>query len=131
MTPEELKKRTKQFALRMLTLADSLPTKASGRVLSHQIAKCGTSTAANYRAACKARSHAEFISKLGIAEEEADESEFWLELAMDHGLVKPNRLAPLHKEAGELTAILAASRKTACSRRPNRQSAIRNRQSAP
>ena len=131
MTPEELKKRTKQFPLRMLTPADLLPNQASGRVLSHQIAKCGTSTAANYRAACKARSHAEFIAKLGIAEEEADESEFWLELAMDHGLVKPGRLAPLHKESGELTAILAASRKTACSRRPNRQSAIQNRQSSP
>jgi four helix bundle protein len=131
MTPEELKKRTMQFALRMLTLADSLPHKASGRVLSHQIAKCGTSTAANCRAACKSRSHAEFISRLGIAEEEADESGFWLELTMDHGLVKPGRLAPLHKEGGELVAILAASRKTACSRRPNRQSAIHNRQSAP
>jgi four helix bundle protein len=130
MTPEELKKRTKQFALRMLTLADSLPNKASGRVLSHQIAKCGTSTAANYRAACKARSHAEFIAKLGIAEEKADEREFWLELSMDHGLGKPDRLATLHREAGELTAILAASRKTACSRRPHRQSAIPNRQSA-
>jgi four helix bundle protein len=129
MTPDEFKKRTKQFALRMLTLADSLPNKPSGRVLSNQIAKCGTSTAANYRAACKARSHAEFISKLGIAEEEADESEFWLELAMEHGLVPAERLAPLHKEAGELTAILAASRKTACSRKPNRKSAIPNRQS--
>jgi len=131
MTSEELKKRTKQFALRMLVLADSVPNKPSGRVLSHQIAKCGTSTAANYRTACKARSHAEFVAKLGIAEEEADESEFWLELAMDHGLVKPGRLAPLHKESGELTAILAASRKTACSRRSNRQSAIQNQQSAP
>jgi four helix bundle protein len=98
-------------------------------VLANQIAKCGTSTAANYRAACKARSHAEFISKLGIAEEEADESEFWLELAMDHGLIKRNRLVPLHKEAGELTAILAASRKTAAARRGNRQLAIGNRQS--
>ena len=70
-----------------------------------------------------------FIAKLGIAEEEADESEFWLELAMEHGLVTPGRLAPLHKEAGELTAILTTSRKTACSRRSNRQSAILNRQS--
>ena len=130
MTPEELKKRTKQFALRMLTLADSLPNKPSGRVLSHPIAKCGTSTAPNYRAACKSRSHPEFIVKLGIAEEEADESEFWLELAADHGLVPPKRLAPLPREAGELTAILAASRKTASSRQRNRQSAILNRQSA-
>ena len=126
MTPEELKKRTKQFALRMLTLTDSLPSKVSGRVLFHQIAKYGTS-----RAACKARSHAEFISKLGIAEEEADESEFWLELAMEHGLVKPKRLTPLHKEAGELTAVLAASRETASSHRSNRQSAIPNRQFSP
>ncbi len=128
MTPDDLKKRTKQFALRMLTLADSLPNKPSGRVLSHQIAKCGTSTAANYRAACKARSHAEFIAKLGIAEEEADESEFWIELTMEHQLVPARRLLPLHKESGELTAILAASRKTACSRGPNRKSAIQNRQ---
>jgi four helix bundle protein len=129
MTPDELKIRTKRFALRMLSLADSLPNKPSGRVLANQIAKCGTSTAANYRAACKERSHAEFISKLGIAEEESDESEFWLELAMDHGLIKRSRLLPLHKEAGELTAILAASRKTAAARRGNRQSAIGNRQS--
>jgi four helix bundle protein len=128
MTPDDLKKRTKQFALRMLTLADSLPNKPSGRVLSHQIAKCGTSTAANYRAACKARSHAEFIAKLGIAEEEADESEFWIELTMEHKLVPAHRLLPLHKESGELTAILATSRKTACSRGPNRKSAIQNRQ---
>src|SRR5258705_7785131 len=112
MTTEELKKRTKQFALRMLTLADSLVNKPSGRVLATQIAKCGTSVATNYRAACRGRSKAEFISKLGIAEEEADESELWIELAMDHRLVAPRRLAPLHKEAGELTAILAASRKT-------------------
>ena len=128
MTPEELKKRTKQFALRMLKVADSMPNKPSGRVLSNQIAKCGTSTAANYRAACKARSHAEFISKLGIAEEEADESEFWLDLTMDYGRIKPARLASLHKEAGELTAILASSRKTASGRARNRQSAILNRQ---
>ncbi len=116
MTPEELKKRTKQFALRMLTLADSLPNKPSGRVLANQIAKCGTSVAANYRAACRGRSKAEFISKLGVAEEEADESELWIELAMEHKLIAPRRLAPLHKEAGEITAILAASRKTASGR---------------
>ena len=128
MTADELKKRTKQFALRMLTLADSLPGKPPGRVLSHQIAKCGTSTAANYRAACKARSHAEFIAKLGIAEEEADEGEFWIELAMEHKLVPARRLLPLHKESGELTAILAASRKTACGRASNRKSTIQNRQ---
>ena len=100
----------------MLTLADSLPNKPSGRVLVNQIAKCGTSVAANYRAACRGRSKAEFCSKLGIAEEEADESELWIELAIDHKLVAPRRLASLIKEAGELTAILAASRKTATGR---------------
>jgi hypothetical protein len=77
MDSDELKKRTKQFALRMLQLAESLPRTPSGRVLANQIAKCGTSVAANYRAACKGRSKSEFIAKLGIVEEEADESQFW------------------------------------------------------
>jgi four helix bundle protein len=79
MDSEELKKRTKQFALRMLQLAESLPRTPSGRVLANQIAKCGTSVAANYRAACRGKSTADFIAKLGTVEEEADESAFWLE----------------------------------------------------
>ena len=115
MTPEELKARTKQFALRVLKVADSLPRSPSGRTLSSQIADSGTSVASNYRAACKARSRKEFISKLGIAEEEGDETQFWLEMIMESGLIPSNRLKPLLQEAHEITAILAASRKSAAS----------------
>ena len=110
MTAEEMRKRTKQFALRILKLADSLPRTPSGRAVSGQIARSGTSVAANYRAAGKARSKAEFISKLGIAEEEADEAQFWLEMIMESGTMPVSQLEPLQQEARELTAIIAASR---------------------
>jgi four helix bundle protein len=85
-------------------------------VLANQIAKCGTSVAANYRAACKGRSKSEFIAKLGIVEEEADESQFWVEMVMEANLFPTSRLSSLHKEVRELTAIFAASRKTASRR---------------
>ncbi len=113
MTPEELKIRTKKFALRVLKLAEKLPRSVRGRVLANQIARAGTSVAANYRACCKARSKAEFIAKIGIAEEEADEVKFWLEMIAESALVPQARLSDLHQEARELTAILAASRKSA------------------
>ena len=87
MNPEELKTRTKKFALCVLNLADQLPRGLKGRILSDQVARAGTSAAANYRAACKARSRAEFIAKLGVAEEEADEVQFWLELICENNLV--------------------------------------------
>jgi four helix bundle protein len=110
---EQLKERTKKFALRVLNLVETLPRGVKGRVLSDQIARAGTSTAANYRAACKARSRAEFIAKIGVAEEEADEVQFWLDLISDDKLMPTERLAPLQQEARELTAIFAASRKSA------------------
>jgi len=110
MTPEELKERSKKFALRILNLAERLPRGVKGRVLSDQIARAGTSAAANYRAACKSRSRAEFISKMGVAEEEADEVQFWLELIGDDNLLPAERLTQLQQEARELTAIFAASR---------------------
>ena len=113
MNAEEMKLRTKKFALRIMKLADSLPRSPSGRTLSGQIVRSGTSVAANYRAAGKGRSKAEFISKLGIAEEEADETQFWLELIIESGIVPSTRLEPLLQEARELTAIIAASRKSA------------------
>jgi four helix bundle protein len=113
MTPEELKARTKRFALRILKLADSLPRTASGKTMAGQIADAGTSTASNYRAACKARSRKEFIAKIGIAEEEADETQFWLELIMESEMLPAKRLQPLYQEAREITAIFAASRKSA------------------
>jgi four helix bundle protein len=117
MTAEEMRMRTKQFALRIMKLADSLPRTASGRALGGQIVRAGTSVAANYRAAGKGRSKAEFIAKLGIAEEEADETQFWLELIIESGIVPSTRLEPLLQEARELTAIIAASRISASKRK--------------
>ena len=116
MNPEELKDRTKKFALRILNLADKLPRGLKGRVLSDQIARAGTSAAANYRAACKARSRAEFVAKIGVAEEEADEVQFWLELICEDNVLPASRLAELQQEARELTVIFAASRKSASGR---------------
>lgn len=102
MEERDLKLRTKAFALRILKLVDSLPGRVSARVLANQIARSGTSVAANYRAACRGRSKQEFIAKLGIAEEEADETELWLELIEDHGLQSapakaPSRQPPLQR----------------------------------
>lgn len=112
MTETELKHRTKAFALRVLKLVDSLPDTRSGRVLAGQLGRSGTSVGANYRAACRSRSTAEMVSKLAVVEEEADESAFWLELISDHGLLAPTKVASLHQEADELTAIMVASRRT-------------------
>jgi four helix bundle protein len=117
----ELKERTKAFALRIFKLVDALPKSVQGRAVANQIIRSGTSIAANYRAACRARSRAEFISKIGIVEEEADETLFWLELILDTEMLSSERLAPLMKEADELVAIMAASRKSAVA---NRQSAL-------
>lgn len=110
---EQHKQRTKQFALRVIKLVDSLPKKRSADVLGGQLLRSATSVAANYRAACRARSTAEFVAKVGVVEEESDESTFWIELIADAGLVKPGRLNDLHKESNELTAITVASIKTA------------------
>lgn len=113
MNPQELKHRSKTFALRVLNLAEKLPRGVKGRVLSDQIVRAGTSAAANYRAACKSRSRAEFVAKIGVAEEEADEVQFWLEMIVESNLIRYTRLAELQREARELTAIFAASRKSA------------------
>ena len=117
----QLKERTKSFALRILSLVDALPKSVKGRAIAGQIARSGTSVAANYRAACRARSRAEFIAKIGIVEEEADETAFWLELIIEGGLIKEVQVQPLLAEADELVAIMAASRKSAIA---NRRSAI-------
>ena len=109
----DLKARTKQFALRVMKLVDSLPRTIQGRAVANQIIRSATSVAANYRAACRARSRAEFIAKIGVVEEEADETAFWLELIIDSALLTETRTRPLLIEAGELVAIMAASRKSA------------------
>jgi four helix bundle protein len=113
MRTEELKLRTKQFALRVIKLVEALPKNKIGDVLGKQILRSATSVAANYRAACRARSKADFISKIAIVEEEADESLFWLELIAESGLMNTERLKDLTKEADELTAIFTATGKTA------------------
>jgi four helix bundle protein len=108
----DLKQRTKQFSLRIVALVDALPNSVSGRNLGNQLFRSGTSVGANYRAACRGRSMAEFASKLGVVEEEADESAFWLELLIESGIMRSRLLAPLLREANELTAIMVASRRT-------------------
>ena len=106
---EQLKIRTKQFALRIIRLFRALPRAEEARVIGHQLLRSGTSVGANYRAACRARSKPEFISKLGVVIEESDESVFWIELLIDAGLMSSKRLVPLLDEAYELLAIFAAA----------------------
>jgi four helix bundle protein len=110
MNPDDLKKRTKQFALRILKLVAALPNTVAGRAIGGQLVRAGTSVPANYRAACRGRSKAEFIAKLGTVEEEADESAFWMELIVEGELLKQQAVESLLAEANELTKIMASSR---------------------
>ncbi|HZY39059.1 MAG TPA: four helix bundle protein [Mucilaginibacter sp.] len=109
----DLKIRTKTFALNIIKLVKALPDDRVGRVLGNQILRSGTSVAANYRSACKARSKADFISKITIVEEEADETTLWMELIMESGTLNNDLTKSLHREANELTAIFTSSGKTA------------------
>lgn len=120
MTPEELKKRTKQFGLRIMKLVDALPQSTAGWAIGKQLIRAGTAVGANYRAACRGRSKAEFTAKLGVVIEEADECGYWLELIMDGELLPRAQVEQLHQEANELAAIFVASVRTA----KNQQSAI-------
>ena len=113
MTPEEMKARTTEFAVQVIEVVEELPRSKAAQHIGGQLLRAGTSVGANYRAACRARSHTEFTSKLGIVLEEADESAYWLELLMASRLPKRDNLRALHQEAEELTAIFAAARKTA------------------
>jgi four helix bundle protein len=113
MNERELIARTKQFALRKMKLVGALPKTVQGRAIASQLMRSGTSVAADYRAACRSRSRAEFIAKLGTVEEEADETAFWLELIIKGSLLTAAQIQPLLTEAGEIVAITAASKKTA------------------
>ncbi|HST30375.1 MAG TPA: four helix bundle protein [Chthoniobacterales bacterium] len=113
MNEQDMLNRTKHFALRIMNLVGALPRTIQGRAIANQLMRSGTSVAANYRAGCRARWKAEFISKLGTVEEEADESVFWLELIIEGNLLADNKVRSLLTEAGELTAITASSKKTA------------------
>ena len=126
MTESELLQRTKQFALRIFKLVGALPQTIQGRAVAGQLIRSGTSVAANYRASCRARSKPEFVAKLGVVEEEADESAFWLELIMETNLLSATKVEPLLSEASEIVAIMASSKKTAAkSQIANRKSQIR------
>ena len=105
--------RTKGFALRVMRVVDSLPESRATDVIGRQLLRSATSVGANYRAARRARSRKEFCSKLGIVEEEADESVYWLELLVESGTFEPNRLNPLLQEANEILAMVIASIRTA------------------
>jgi len=108
-----LKKRTKEFALGVIRVVGALPPTIAGKNIGNQIMRSGTSVAANYRAACRARSRAEFAAKLGTVVEEADETAFWLEIIDEAGILPKERIELLLKEANELSAIFVSSRKTA------------------
>ncbi len=117
MNAAQMKERTKKFALRVIGLANALPDTGVGRVIKNQILRCGTSVGANYRAACRAKSTADFISKMGTVEEEGDETMYWMELIVEAGLMSNKQIAELYKEADEVLAIVVSSIKTARSRK--------------
>ncbi len=112
MTSDELKLRTKKFALRIINMIENFPQNKSGNVIGNQLLRSATSIGANYRSACRSRSKVEFISKIRIVEEEADESVYWIELVKESNLVNENRVSDLFKEATELTAIFTSIGKT-------------------
>jgi len=111
--PQELRERTKKFAIRVIRLFQALPKSPEAQILGKQLLRCGTAVAANYRAACRGRSRAEFISRMGVVAEEADESILWLELLEETGILSAKRLSEISNEAKELTAIFSTSLKTA------------------
>ena len=129
MDQAEMKRRTKAFALRVLKLVKVLPTSMDGRAIAGQLVRCGTSVGANCRSACRGRSRADFIAKLGIVEEEADETCFWLELIIEDNMLDKTRVEPLLKEANEILAIIVASKKTAKQRLERQQCTPNNQHS--
>src|SRR2546421_8565993 len=110
---QELKDRTKQFALRIIRMSRVMPNNREANIISNQILRSATGMAANYRADGRSRSKAEFIAKIGVVIEEADETVFWLEMLRDSGIVKPTKLDSMLDEANQLLAIFTASRRTA------------------
>lgn len=113
MNKEDLKRRTKEYALRIIKLVKALPNTVEGRTIGNQLIRSGTSVGANYRAVCRARSRAEFISKLGVVIEEADESAFWLEIIIQGNVMKKEIVEPLLQETNEIIAIMVSSKNSA------------------
>jgi four helix bundle protein len=112
MTKQEMKARTKQYALRVIKAVQSLPNDRVANVLGSQFLRAGTSVGANYRAACRAKSTADFVNKLKIVEEEGDESLFWMELLVESGITTQQKLSALMKEGDEIVSIVVAALKT-------------------
>jgi four helix bundle protein len=113
MDSKELKARTKQFALGVIGFVGGFPKSKVADIIGGQLLRAATSVAANYRSACRARSRRDFVSKITIVEEEADESQFWFEMVIESGLDSSESAIDLHQEARELTAIFTTSGKTA------------------
>ena len=130
MDENVFKKRTKQLALRIIKVVDTLPKNRTADVIGRQLIRSGTSIGANYRAACRGKSTADVIAKLRIVEEEADESAYWMELLVESGLVSEARLSELMQETNEIIAMTVASIRTLQKRNGNppinRQSKIEN-----
>jgi four helix bundle protein len=127
MNPDDFKRKTRAFAIRVIRLVQALPKLSVGDVLGKQLLRCGTSVGANYRAACRAKSRADFIAKMKIVEEECDESLYWMDLLIESEQVKAALLRDLIKEAEEILALVVASIKTA---RSSSQSSIVKRQAS-
>jgi four helix bundle protein len=119
MNEQEFKKRTKQLALRIIKLINSLPPTTTGQVIGKQILRSGTSVGANYRAACRAKSTADLLHKLAIVEEEADETLYWLELLIEAEIIPAEKLNSLVQETNEITAMIVSSIKTLKSKQTN------------
>ena len=117
MDEQTFKTRTKRFALEVVRLVESLPRNRTAEVIGRQLLREGTSVGANYRAACRGKSPSDVVAKLSIVEEEADESIYWVELLVEAGVVTPNRMDAIRKEANELLAMTVASIKTLRSRK--------------
>jgi four helix bundle protein len=113
MEKSDLKERTKSFALKTIKVVETLPKGKTADILGRQLIGAGTSVGANYRAACRAKSTADFISKMGVVEEEADETIYWMELLVEGGIVQIDTVKTLMNEADELLAITVSSIKTA------------------
>ena len=113
MNADEMKERTRAFALRIIQLVEALPRTRTADVIGKQLLRCGTSVGANYRASCRARSQADFVAKTGIVEEEADETIYWIELLVESDLIKKERVVNLLDEANQIVAIVVSSIRTA------------------
>jgi four helix bundle protein len=128
MKPDDFKQRTRTFGLRVIRLVKALPKSTVGSVIGRQLLRCGTSVGANYRAACRARSRADFVAKMKIVEEECDESLYWIELLKESGEIEAHLLKDLIEEADAILSLVVASIKTARSRKETQSSTVNRQQ---